>query len=259
MPESPNTYAALISAFTSLLTVVVHSILYERELYPRTSFLTARAYNHAVRQSRHPLVCQWVSDAISAVRTELLKGTVANVVFAIFHPESSEPLERWVFDVHRMVGIVPAREAETPFIRASLQDTHEQEDDVDMAEQFRAVLARVSTSSASLKPLPKACPFTLAIELKDEPEIDPPIGHPQPWIPAEPTVQKTKLDFTENQADPDARPMRRGEDLGGEKAVPLRAVRSGEMDFEVWIEESKAKLKLARESSAVQTSSHSDG
>ena len=68
-----DSYETLVSSFTEFLTVAVHTILYERNIYPRTSFLNARKYNYPVRQSRHPQVCKWIQDAIAAVQTELLK------------------------------------------------------------------------------------------------------------------------------------------------------------------------------------------
>lgn len=68
-----DNYQAVVSAFSEFLTVAVHTILYERDIYPRTSFLSARKYNYPVRQNRHPKVCQWIMDAVAAVETELLK------------------------------------------------------------------------------------------------------------------------------------------------------------------------------------------
>jgi len=69
-------YQAVVSAFGEFLTVAVHTILYERDIYPRTSFLSARKYNYPVRQNRHPKVCRWIMDAVAAVETELLKVSV---------------------------------------------------------------------------------------------------------------------------------------------------------------------------------------
>lgn len=68
-----DTYQAVVSAFSDFLTVAIHTILYERDIYPRPSFLTARKFNYAVRQSRHPKVCKWILDAVAAVEAELLK------------------------------------------------------------------------------------------------------------------------------------------------------------------------------------------
>lgn len=68
-----DTYHAVVLAFTDFLTVSIHTILYERDIYPRTSFLSARKYNFPVKQSRHPSVSKWIQDAVAAVEVEMLK------------------------------------------------------------------------------------------------------------------------------------------------------------------------------------------
>lgn len=77
MPITPtpnlNTYAAILAAFSDFLTVSIHTILFERALYPRESFLRARKFNYPVRQSRHPGVCKWIQDAVKAVEVEMAK------------------------------------------------------------------------------------------------------------------------------------------------------------------------------------------
>ena len=73
--EAPvlDTYQAVVSAYCDFLTVAIHTILYERNIYLQTSFLKARKYNYPVRQSRHPKVCKWIQDAVVAVEGEILK------------------------------------------------------------------------------------------------------------------------------------------------------------------------------------------
>ena len=90
---------------------------------------------------------------------------------------------------------------------------------VDIQEQFRATMSKLSNCAAVLKPLPKGCTFTVAIELKAEGEA--PIGHPQPWMPVEARKENTLL-------RPASTSMR-----------PVRAVSAGDMIFESWIEQVK--------------------
>lgn len=78
-----DTYHAVVLAFSDFLTVSIHTILYERDIYPQTSFLKARKYNYPVRQSRHPKVCQWIQDAVAAVEVEMLKVKNATVFEAL--------------------------------------------------------------------------------------------------------------------------------------------------------------------------------
>ena len=68
-----DNYQAVVTTFSEFLVVAIHTILYERNIYPRTSFLKARKYNYPVRQSRHPKVCKWIQDAVAAVEVEMLK------------------------------------------------------------------------------------------------------------------------------------------------------------------------------------------
>ena len=68
-----DNYQAVVTTFSEFLIVAIHTILYERNIYPQTSFLKARKYNYPVRQSRHPKVCKWIQDAVAAVEVEMLK------------------------------------------------------------------------------------------------------------------------------------------------------------------------------------------
>ncbi|KAJ9632358.1 hypothetical protein H2203_000763 [Taxawa tesnikishii (nom. ined.)] len=234
--HDPVTFQKLVSTFTDFLVVAIHTILYERSIYPQTSFLSARRYNYPVRQNRHPKVCRWVTDAVAAVETELLKGTVERVAVVIYD-KADKPVERFMFDTSQF-PVVPIDEQTVPLERVDVNgETVHVLPVVDLEEQFRATMSRLTNCGSTLQPIPPACTFTLAVELKDESE--PPVGHPQPWIPVQPRLQKTirKNDGTTTSV--------RGEDMRGIKTTPLRSVSAGEMVFEMWIEEGKAKAEAA--------------
>src|SRR5579862_5596865 len=44
-PATLDTYQGLVGAFADFLIAAIHTILYERGIYPRESFLSARKYN----------------------------------------------------------------------------------------------------------------------------------------------------------------------------------------------------------------------
>ena len=223
MANSKPTFRTLVTSFTDFLTVAIHTILYERNIYPQISFLSARKYNFAVRQNRHPKVCEWINDAVTAVETELLKGTVERVAVVIYDT-SNTPLERFMFDVSRF-PTVPASDLDTPLERAEADgETTAVLPLVDMEEQFRATMDKLSNCGSVLKSLPKGCTFTVAIELKNEGEA--PISHPQPWMP----VQPTGLNGSQSERQ-------------GTTTVPVRTVAAGDMIFETWIEESTDRSK----------------
>lgn len=221
------TFQSFVTTFTDFLTVAIHTILYERNIYPQTSFLSARKYNFSVRQNRHPKVCSYITDAVAAVEAELLKGTVERVLIVIYD-KSDEALERFVFDVS-FFPYVPPEHQTTP-----LRQTQTTPDDgiyilprVDLEEQLRSTMSRLSTCSSRLKPIPEGCTFAVVVELKED-SREPPLGHPQPWIPVQPSKGKGTITDNTNQ---------------GMRTTPLRNVEAGYMIFESWIDEAKVKFE----------------
>jgi mitotic spindle assembly checkpoint protein MAD2B len=171
-PLQLNTYHSLLTAFTDFLIVAIHTILYERGLYPPETFLLTRAYNFPVRQNRHPLVCKWIQDAVSAVHDQMLKGTVRRVVLVIYS-DQQEVLERFLFDIERFPA-VPEKEAYTEFENESSADDEVKVSRVDVEEQLRATVRMLAYCGGKLGELPEDCTYTLAVELKES--ADPPIG-----------------------------------------------------------------------------------
>ena len=300
--ETPMTYNALLAQLASFLTISIHQIICVRHCYPRESFHTARAYNYPVAQSRHPKVCEWINSAVRAVITEVSKGAVARIAVVIAHPETYQPLERFLLDLGRF-PVVPKGDAEYPLTRdADLQQLGEEEH-VDLSEQLRATLAALSNCNPHLRPIPDKCTFTVAIELKDDIEAVTPIGHPQPWVPVQPSLQKRKRGSVEmfedagrhqpSNGDEEAKKRSTGfqgdnagiptghsqpsaaknahgpsnadeaatrqsidhqRDLGGVRTLPIRTVEAGEMNFEMWVEEGRAKGIATTQESASSAS-----
>ncbi|KAI1169900.1 HORMA domain-containing protein [Nemania sp. FL0916] len=242
----------LLTTFTHFLTVCIHNILFYRGLYPSTTFLTSRAYNLPVHQSRHPAVCAWIRDAVDAVRAQIAQGTVERLAVVIFDANAAV-MERWMFDLARFPawkGLPLPRDGKG---KEKAWGREDDEDDVvagdavagmgagdeqqqqkvnwtNVDEQLRAAVRRLAYAGEKLASLPEGCTYTVAVELRDEAEA--PIGHPQPWVPTQPNLQTASKD----QQTP-------GKDVGGAKTTPLRAIEAGPLLFECWVEESKAKME----------------
>lgn len=234
-----STHAALLDTLVSFLTVATHHILYLRRLYPPISFLSARAYNYPVRQNRHPAVCRWINDAVSAVRDQLEKNAVERVSLCIYECTNNRVLERWTFDLHSLPTIArsdtdvpfdfPAAAAATTTTTVVLTTAAEDDPEsgagpstvvdelgrtvnvADLEAHFRATLSRISTAAGRLEPLPEGpgapeCSFTLAIELKDH--ADRPVGRID--------REERKWMATEPEPEPEPEPERQPE----QKPVP---------------------------------------
>ena len=256
-PPILNNYAALVSTLSSFLTVSIHTLLYERALYPANSFISARAYRFPVRQSRHPKVCEWINDAVSAVEKEIAAGRVERVSFVVYdiggkHEDSRDSngakdakvVERWVFDIgswpivssdDRLVefddddGKGKESEPEKAGVQEASEEAKAKIRMVDIEEQLRGTIRKLGHTAEKMPKLPEECTYTLVVELRDEAE--PPLGHPQPWIPSEPSLQATK--------DKDTGNTKRGAAVGGAKSIPVRVVESGAFVLETWVEQAK--------------------
>ncbi|KAK7927197.1 HORMA domain-containing protein [Apiospora marii] len=245
----------LLTSFTHFLTVAIHNVLYYRSLYPAATFLTARAYNLAVHQSRHPGVCTWISDAVSAIRAQLILGAVERVALVI-HAPGAQVLERWMFDLRAFPAFAGVTEQEQPLAGPSDGgggggSRRDEEDDgvgpggpgsiqaaeasnnnnnnndeinwTDVDEGFRAAVRKMASAAELLPPLPEGCTYTVAVELRDESEA--PIGYPQHWIPSQPNLQ------TQSKTRPEA-----GRDIGGAMTAAIRNVEAGPLYFDCWVE-----------------------
>lgn len=272
------TYLESLGHFTNFLTAYVHTILYLRGLYPRESFVRSRFHDTAVYQSRHPLVCEWITDAIKAVREELLASTVSKIGIVIYWHGGAESsgsvkiMERYMLDVSGFPVVEKGQrnteiewEGEPRDEKTASNDNGggdqqkgrgktpalDRDVDVDMSEQFRAALVVLTTRCSKLQPLPKNCSYNISMELKDESDVDPPIRHPKPWIPVQPSLQKTGR----KGRDLGGEPQGEGQDLGGVRTTPIRSVSAGIFRFETWIEEGKAKFDLEQRSQSSLASS----
>ncbi|AEO66339.1 uncharacterized protein THITE_2016423, partial [Thermothielavioides terrestris NRRL 8126] len=291
----------LLTSFNSFLTVAIHNILYYRDIYPRSTFLSTKAYNLPVHQNRHPKVCAWIRDAVDAVAAQLSTGHVSRIAIVIHTPpdthlpypkphnlpsrgeedqaqEEDEPfikpgtvLERWLIDTSRFpawptptttttanppsaaatskamqdFSRVLARDARSEDTRerhlapppadASAQAQAQALRWPDLDEQLRGALRRMAATAEAMDGGEEhRCTFSVAVELDEEGRA--PIGHPQAWIPSEPNLQP---------ASRRGRPVA-GEDIGGVRTRPIRAVEAGPLFFECWVEESRAKEVLRK-------------
>jgi mitotic spindle assembly checkpoint protein MAD2B len=169
-PSIPASQAShLLSSFTTFLTLTLHTLLYHRALYPSTTFLTARALNLPVHQSRHPGLCTWINDAVSAVAAQLRKGAVRRIAVVMHAAKTFDVLERWVFDVETFPTGWGDRE-EATYNPAVVEGAEEEEgvNWTDVNEAFRGALRRVAHAAEMMPALPEGSTFTLAVELRDE-------------------------------------------------------------------------------------------
>lgn len=83
------TYIETLDAFNNFLAAYIHTLLYLRSLYPRTSLIHSRVHNTSAYQLRHPFVCAGYATLSMPSGQKLLDGTVSRIGVVIFHYESA--------------------------------------------------------------------------------------------------------------------------------------------------------------------------
>ncbi|CAI4210910.1 unnamed protein product [Parascedosporium putredinis] len=134
------------------------------------TFLTTRSHNLPIHQSRHPALCAWIADAVAAAAAQIRSASVRRVALVLHAPPAlaAAVVERWVFDLDGWPRFPDAQvqaQAHAPDDPKAAEDSVNW---VDVQEQLRGALMRVSYAAERLGPLPKDCTFTVAVELNDE-------------------------------------------------------------------------------------------
>lgn len=293
--EVPTAEArTLLQSFTSFLTVCIHTVLYYRNIYPKQTFLSAKAFNLPVHQSRHPKVCSWVNDAVDAVMAQISKGSVERVAVVIHSPTSSSSspkvssaqqpaagsvLERWMFDVSHFPSWPGGTEA-LRNLRVEGEDHHQQDDeeigeDENGSGEDNPADGLVGGGGAADNDIPSTVINWTDVDeqLRGAVRQLAYAGESMGALPGGCTFtvavelrDKAKAPIGHPQpwvpSQPGLQPKhprnrQEGEwhDVGGASTTPIRAIEAGPLFLECWVEESKAKEALRTTQSQTAQSS----
>lgn len=71
------------SVYWNVVEVAMHTILYVRQVYPPEIFVRRKKFDTPVFQSRHPALNEYISGAIKAVGTEIVKVRLVRTQHAV--------------------------------------------------------------------------------------------------------------------------------------------------------------------------------
>jgi mitotic spindle assembly checkpoint protein MAD2B len=145
------THAEVIDAVIDLLEAVTHSILYHRNVYPRSSFKLTNKYNVCTPMSRAANLCDYISTRLAELRPLLLHGVVDAYVVTIVAVKSRLVVERFEF---QLASVDRSLAPHAPLTLTALES------------QLRPFLTTLSTSSARLVQL------ALSPDTNDVPEAE---------------------------------------------------------------------------------------
>lgn len=97
----------LVDITLSFLEVVIHNVLFYRQVYPPGLFERRRSYGMAVWMSRHPGLNNSIHRVLHSLRAPLLKGVVEAVCLVILNA-AGRAVERYTLDVCLTAPDTPA-------------------------------------------------------------------------------------------------------------------------------------------------------
>jgi mitotic spindle assembly checkpoint protein MAD2B len=248
--DMPTPFTEVLSHFENFLLAYIHSILYLRTIYPKTTFVQARFHNTAVHQSRHPDVCSYIQSVASSIHAELLSGVVARIGVVLYCLEwepngegSAQVVERYVLDVNAFPAVVSTnRDRETEMeerdplspVSSFTSDTQksvvlkppepckassvplDEHTPPDLSEQFRATFIKLTTHCSKLKCLPKSTAWQIYMEPKGGNDVD--VQRPKQWGPVQHPAEVAETEDTRMEI------------------YPVRGIVYEALVFEAWIE-----------------------
>ncbi|KAF8530884.1 DNA-binding protein [Trichophaea hybrida] len=242
-------YSSFIRSFIQHLECAIHTIIYERDIYPQELFITMRKYDYPVKMCRVPQVSQYVRQIAGIVGNQLLEGYL-QIVSIVIVSEQYQPLERFNFDFSSFPAILEEQ------IYPNLMHETGGGSGISLGElneQFRAMITQLSVCSSRLGPLPENCTFTLMAEMaanRGQPKDN---QNTRNWMASNLQINSAnsgnntsfvKGDVDDVIGDDNDDCVRDHDTWEGVKLVPLRSVVDGALNMEVWIEESNIKTKL---------------
>ncbi|KAG9301141.1 hypothetical protein G9A89_012524 [Geosiphon pyriformis] len=216
-------YKANVDIFCEFLEVAIHFILYVRGVYPANLFVLRKKYDVPVHMSRHPHLTKYILELVLSCKAELEEGTLEKAALIIVNPnEGNKPIERWVFEVDKLV-MFPDNLADARVEGAiSL---------FDLEQHLRGFFRKISVSDAILTPNPEGCTFKFVMALKDGSKPAS-LENDCPWVPAEPSEKYRAIHHP--------------------KIVPIKSVDTGLFKLQLFVQQNQEKVEPSKDSSNIR-------
>lgn len=127
----------------------INSILYQRGIYPPETFKRVNKYGLTMLVTTDDGLAKYLQQVLSQLTEWLMVGSVQKLVVVITGVDTTETLERWVFDVQTDKSIGPGQAV----------DKSEKE----ITSEIQAIIRQITASVTFLPLLDEPCTFDLLV------------------------------------------------------------------------------------------------
>nr|ADG65131.1 hypothetical protein [Drosophila pseudoobscura] len=144
------------------LKYAIHSILFQRGVYPSDKFEATQQYGLTILMSKDPRITTFLQNVLSQTEEWLSKNMIRKVSMVITNAHSKEVLECWEFKMEAEKG---DNQVADPSQRTSSKDLTR------IQNEIREVMRQISASVSYLPLLDCICAFDLKIHTPGYTEI----------------------------------------------------------------------------------------
>lgn len=203
MAESEATQIGL-DIFSEFLEVAIHSILYNRELYPAGVFERRKKYNVPVQICVHPEVNQYITQVVNGI-SEFNSSNQLEKVALVVCKKELQPLEKFILEINK----------------PDMAQTQQTDRYLYQLEQsLRSFLLKINMADSLLTPLPADCTWTVHATTSESAaakRFDTNLENNFPWLEA--SEKETTMDNA--------------------SILPLKSTTSPYINMQMYVEESK--------------------
>ncbi|KAL0230002.1 hypothetical protein PCE1_003566 [Barthelona sp. PCE] len=164
--ETAITLKGSTEIVSEFFTYSINSILFLRGIYPPENFRVSKQYGLSLWLTTDTGLETYLTQILEQIKDWLSNGVIKSLVAVISSCDTTEPLERWVFEVETDQSYVedPSKVAYEKDVRRSIQN----------------IMRQISASTSFLPLLEDACVFDLLVYTDNDVEI------PMKWNESDP-------------------------------------------------------------------------
>eukprot|EP00929_Paragymnodinium_shiwhaense_P001090 TRINITY_DN101301_c0_g1_i1.p1 TRINITY_DN101301_c0_g1~~TRINITY_DN101301_c0_g1_i1.p1 ORF type:complete len:211 (-),score=62.07 TRINITY_DN101301_c0_g1_i1:186-818(-) len=166
MGKSAEHGVGTITLRGSIATVVeffgyaINSILYQRGIYPHSSFKSVSKYGLPMLVTSDPELEAYLAEVLKQLHGWMTRCEVHKLVVVVASQASEQTLERWAFDVK-----IDAEAAAAPCVPKSQAEVVKEQ------KEIQAIIRQICASVTFLPLLDEACTFDLLVYTDKEAEV----------------------------------------------------------------------------------------
>jgi len=165
--SSAITLKGSVEIVTEFFNYSINSLLYQRGIYPPELFSRTSKYGLALMVTSDAELTAYLDNVLKQLAEWLSQGNVQKLVLVISDQESSEPLERWVFDVFTDMAVL---------VKNGKADKPQKE----INAEIQAIIRQITASVTFLPLLDEPCTFDLLVY------TDADVAVPRTWEESDP-------------------------------------------------------------------------